>query len=61
VGDDAGRAVRAIREFAFPGASDDLFADPLAIAGFGVPPHRIEILNSISGLRFEDRKVSWCR
>jgi hypothetical protein len=51
----------AIREFAFPNAPDDLLHEPDAMIRMGVPPLRIEVLKSISGVDFEDcwpRRVS---
>lgn len=46
--------IRAIREFAFPDAPGDLFDAPDAMIRMGVPPLRIEILKSISGVDFEE-------
>jgi len=48
------RVIAAIREFAFPGASPDLLAEPDAMVRMGVPPLRIEILKAVSGVEFED-------
>jgi hypothetical protein len=48
------RVVAAIREFAFPEASASLLAEPDAMVRMGVPPLRIEILKTISGVEFED-------
>src|SRR6185312_6463517 len=48
------RVIRAIREFAFPDAPGDLFDAPDAMIRMGVPPLRIEILKSISGVDFEE-------
>jgi hypothetical protein len=46
--------VDAIRKFAFPGASADLLQEDDAMVRMGVPPLRIEILKSISGVDFEE-------
>lgn len=54
--ENAAKAVATLREFGFdvPGLSEDLFLNPDSIVRMGVPPFRIEILNSISGVSFEE-------
>jgi hypothetical protein len=44
----------AVREFGFFSASDDLLREPNAVLRMGVPPLRIEVLQSISGVLFEE-------
>ena len=46
---------RALREFGFAaaGLTSDLFLTPNNVVRMGVPPIRIEILTSISGVQFE--------
>lgn len=48
--------VEALREFGFdvPNLSADLFVTEHKIVQMGVPPHRIDILTTISGVDFED-------
>jgi hypothetical protein len=50
--DNARRASQALAEFGFD-AGEDLFLDPGTMVRMGVPPLRIEILNTVSGLEFE--------
>ncbi len=52
--DNRKRAISAIREFAFPSAPDDLFDDPNKFVRMGVAPVRIEVLQIISGVEFDD-------
>ena len=54
--DNAERAVGALREFGFgtPDLSPDLLLEPKRIIRLGVSPLRIEILNTISGVRFSE-------
>ncbi len=52
--DNQSRVVEAIREFAFPEVSPGLLAEPDAMVRMGVPPLRIEVLKTISGVEFED-------
>jgi predicted nucleotidyltransferase len=40
--------------FATPELTEDLFLEPGKIVRLGIPPVRIEVMNSISGVRFED-------
>lgn len=53
--ENAARIVHALREFGFTaaGLTSDLFLVPNSIVRMGVPPIRIEILTSISGVEFE--------
>jgi hypothetical protein len=53
--DNATQMVATLREFGFdvPNLSEALFLQADNIVRMGVPPFRIEILTSISGLRFE--------
>jgi hypothetical protein len=53
--ENAARIERAIREFGFTVAelTPDLFQVPNKMVRLGVPPIRIEILTSISGVEFE--------
>ena len=46
--------VRAIRDFAFPSAPDDLLREDDAMVRMGLPPLRIEVLKKISGVDFDD-------
>jgi hypothetical protein len=55
---NAGRLFRALKAFwsgTIPGVnrSEELL-EPRAVFQFGLPPHRIDIMNSISGISFED-------
>lgn len=52
----AGRIVDALQEFGFDVAalSPELFQQPDQIVRLGVPPMRIELLTTISGVDFED-------
>jgi hypothetical protein len=53
--ENAARIERALREFGFagPGLAADLFLVRNKIVRMGVPPIRIEILTSISGVEFD--------
>jgi hypothetical protein len=53
---NAPRIVSAIREFGFNPVelNEDLFLRPAKIVRMGVPPLRIELLTSISGVTFEE-------
>lgn len=53
--ENAARIDRALREFGFvtPALSPDLFLARNNVVRMGVPPIRIEILTSISGVEFE--------
>ena len=48
------RLARAVRQFGFPSADASTFLEPERIVRMGVAPLRIEILNSISGVDFEE-------
>jgi hypothetical protein len=48
------RVVRAIRDFGFTTAPDDLLHEQDAMVRMGLPPLRIEVLKKISGVEFED-------
>ncbi|HVG19823.1 MAG TPA: hypothetical protein VNI02_12295 [Blastocatellia bacterium] len=54
--ENASRLISALREFGFnsPELSEELFLKPDNIARLGVPPFRIEMLTSISGVTFEE-------
>ena len=54
--DNAQRTVSALQEFGFSsaGLESSLFLEPGKIVRMGVPPMRIEILTTISGVSFED-------
>jgi hypothetical protein len=54
--ENARRVERALREFGFASSSltTELFLAPDTIVRMGVPPIRIEILTSISGVEFEE-------
>lgn len=53
--ENAARIDQALREFGFtvPGLTSDLFLAPHNVVRMGLPPVRIEILTSISGVDFE--------
>jgi hypothetical protein len=53
--ENAARIDRALREFGFvtPVLSPDLFLAPNNVVRMGLPPVRIEILTSVSGVEFE--------
>ncbi|MBF2086756.1 DUF6036 family nucleotidyltransferase [Thermoleptolyngbya sp. C42_A2020_037] len=54
--ENAQKVVDAIREFGFnvEGLTPELFLQPNKIARMGVPPFRIEVLTTISGVSFEE-------
>jgi len=54
--ENASRLVQALREFGFgsPELDDQLFLKQDSIVRMGVPPMRIEIATSISGVSFEE-------
>jgi predicted nucleotidyltransferase len=54
--ENAQKVVDAIREFGFnvEGLTSELFLQPNKIARMGVPPFRIEVLTTISGVSFEE-------
>lgn len=53
--ENAARMVEALEEFGFaaPELSADLFLRPDSIVRMGIPPMRIEVLTTISGVTFE--------
>jgi hypothetical protein len=53
---NAAKTVEAIREFGFSvaGLSADLFVKENNVIRMGVPPLRIEVLTTISGVTFEE-------
>jgi predicted nucleotidyltransferase len=54
-GVNADRVISALRLFGFTttSLSKDLFINPESLVRFGVPPFRIEIMTSISGVQFD--------
>lgn len=48
------RAVTAIREFGFADATEALLEDPASMLRMGVPLLRIELVQTISGVKLED-------
>lgn len=54
--ENAQKVVDAIREFGFnvEGLTSELFLQPNKIDRMGVPPFRIEVLTTISGVSFEE-------
>ena len=54
--DNASRAIAVLREFGFdlPELSEQLLLCPDNILRMGVPPVRLELLSSISGVSFEE-------
>jgi len=54
--DNASKVLIALHEFGFklPESTKELFLKPDNVARMGVPPFRIEMLTSISGVRFEE-------
>lgn len=53
---NANRMVEVLRQFGFalPNLSPQLFLDTTNMVRMGMPPVRIEILNEISGVKFDD-------
>ena len=58
--ENAGRLVAALRAFGFdvPDLVPDLFLVDGRIVRMGLPPNRVEVMTSVSGLAFED---AWAR
>ena len=54
--ENAGRVVAALEDFGFGGEvlAEELFLQDDKVVRMGLPPMRIEILTSISGVEFED-------
>ncbi len=50
--DNARRLTEAIRAFGFSQAREDLFLEPGKVIRMGVPPLRVEVQTSISGVEF---------
>ncbi len=50
--DNARKLTGAIREFGFTQAREELFLEPGKVIRMGVPPLRVEIQTSISGVEF---------
>ncbi len=53
---NAGKIIAVLKEFGFdvPGLSPDLFVSEGQVIRMGVPPVRLEILTSISGVSFRE-------
>lgn len=51
---NASRLVGALAKFGFASAEERLFLEPGNMVRMGVPPVRIEILNTISGVEFAE-------
>jgi len=51
--DNAGRVSQAVREFGFADIDAKVFAQPNKVVRMGVPPIRVEIMTSISGVEFD--------
>lgn len=51
---NAERTAAALREFGFSQAMPDLFMEPGKVIRMGVPPFRIEVLTTVSGVEFPD-------
>ena len=52
--ENALQVASALQEFGFPGASVEMFSAPDQVIRMGVPPFRLEVLTSISGVEFSD-------
>jgi hypothetical protein len=51
---NAHKTAAAVQQFGFPHATGELFHEPGAMVRMGVPPLRIEVLTSISGVDFAE-------
>ena len=51
--DNASRVSQAVREFGFADLDAKVFAQPDKIVRMGVPPIRLEIMTTISGVEFD--------
>jgi hypothetical protein len=51
---NAERTARALREFGFAQATPDLFMERGKVIRMGVPPFRIELLTTVSGVEFPE-------
>ncbi|MEO8657563.1 MAG: hypothetical protein ABI693_03795 [Bryobacteraceae bacterium] len=52
--ENAAKVVSALREFGFVSAQQEAFLEPNQMVRMGVPPLRLEILTSISGVEFSE-------
>ena len=54
--ENADNTLKALREFGFdlPDSTREVFLKPDSVARMGVPPFRIELLTTISGVTFEE-------
>lgn len=52
--ENANRLEVVLREFGFPQATSGLFLQPGSVIRMGVPPIRLEILTTISGVEFDN-------
>jgi len=52
--ENAQRVAKAVRDFGFQQASEGTFLEPRKVIRMGVPPVRIEIITSISGVEFSE-------
>ena len=54
--ENADNTLRALREFGFdlPESTREVFLKPDSVARMGVPPFRIELLTTISGVGFDE-------
>jgi hypothetical protein len=52
--ENADRVARTVRQFGFLDAAVDMFLSPNKVVRMGVPPLRLEVLTSISGVEFAD-------
>ena len=54
--ENARRVIEVLRQFGFndPSLKEDSFKDPKLLVRMGVPPMRVEVLTSVSGLTFDD-------
>ena len=60
--ENAERLAAALHEFGFAGAESGLFRERGKVIRLGVPPIRLEILTSISGVEFADcLRADWKR
>lgn len=54
--ENADRVVESLKEFGFgvAGLSRDMVLNPIGVVRMGIPPYRLEIQSSISGVTFEE-------
>jgi hypothetical protein len=57
--ENAKKVTKVLKDFGcnIEALNDDLFIDPKNIIRLGIPPYRIEIITSVSGINFEDSYV----